>query len=547
MLARPLYFAGSPLPLVVALGCVDSSAPSMDEAPDMELWVKVQIDSERVLARVPPYGFGMHTSVYDNALHDRRVPEELETAGITMLRYPGGGYSDNYHWSTHSMTPWSDGNRGYLAERSDFGNYLSVASAANVALMITVNYGSNQAGDGPGEPNEAAAWVAYANGDPDDEHVIGVDGAGEDWQTVGFWASLRAADKLEQDDGLNFLRIGREEPVGIEYWEIGNEVFGNGYYASGSDVGFELDLHVPYDGRSRLGHPDLSGRSYGEGVVEYARAMKAVDPDIKIGAVLVTPPDDYAWAPEWNDQVLAECATDIDFGIVHWYPNRRDLLNAPQHVIPEMFEELRARFAEHAGGRADDLEIAVTELGPAPGAPSGHIDVSGLFAGDSYLTFLEQGASNVAWLELHNGSFLRECDGWRGRAFQGIRLAHLVADVGDELVETTSSEPAVVVAHASKRQDGNFAVMLMNSHQYRTAKVTVSGFGGSGDAQVYRYDPFAEQEPPGSLEGDACRGALENREFATQLLGPESLEIEAGEFTVELPWLTVTVVIAPER
>ena len=545
MLSRAPYLAGGSLSLVLALGCVDDSLPAADEAPVAPLSVNVQVETERVLARVPPYGFGMHTSVYDNALHDRRVPDELAAAGITMLRYPGGGYSDNYHWSTHTMTPWSNGDRGYLAERSDFGSYTSLVLASNVALMITVNYGSNQSGTGPGEPNEAAAWVAYANGEPDDDRVIGLDSTGEDWRTVGYWASLRAARELEEDDGLNFLRIGREEPLGIQYWEIGNEVFGNGHYASGDDVGFELDLHVPYDGRPRRGLLELSGRTYGQGVVEYARAMRAVDSTIKIGAVLVTPPDDYTWAPDWNDQVLEECAMDIDFGIVHWYPNRQDLLTAPHSTIPIMFDELRASFAEHAGERADELDIAVTELGPPPGAPGSQMEVSGLFAGDAYLTFLEQGAANVAWLELHNGSFLRECDGWRGRAFQGIRMAHLVAEVGDELVATTSSEPDIVVAHASQRQDGRRALMLMNSHPYRTVNVTVSGFGGSAEAEVYRYDPFGQPEPPDRPDRDSCRTPIENREFTTQIQGPERLEIDAGEFTLRLPWKTMAVAIAP--
>ena len=30
--------------------------------------------------------------------------------------------------------------------------------------LITVNYGMNSLGTGGGEPKEAAAWVAYANG-----------------------------------------------------------------------------------------------------------------------------------------------------------------------------------------------------------------------------------------------------------------------------------------------------------------------------------------------------------------------------------------------
>lgn len=522
------------LAFIFASACVDGSKPAEEETARAPLTVTVAVNTDRVLARVPPNGFGIHTSVYDNALLDPRVPGALETAGITMLRYPGGGYSDNYHWSTHSMTPWADGNRGYLAARSDFGSYLELVFASQSALMITVNYGSNLAGDGPGQPEEAAAWVAYANGDPDDDTVIGVDSTGEDWQTVGYWASLRAADKLDDDDGKNFLRIGRTEPVGIEYWEIGNEVFGNGYYASGSDVGFELDLHVPYDGTTRLHHPDLSGESYGEGVAEFSKAMKAVDPSIKIGAVLITPPDDYSWAPTWNDDVLGACASDIDFGIVHWYPNRDDLLNAPHRTLPVMFDELNAVFERHAGNGAGDIEITVTELGTAPGASQEQVSLGGLFAGDSYLTFIEQGATNVAWLELHNGSFLSERSTRRGRAYQGIGLAHLVADVGESLVQTESSHDRSVVSHAGVGENGSVRVMLLNSAEYRDAEVEVTGLGTAIEGDVYRYDPSGEAPfPSDSLEAPAEPA--------------EVVSIDEGAATITLPWRTMAVVVTDPR
>ena len=157
--------------------CVDKG--TSDEEPSQSDWfeepVTVTVDLSQSLVTVPPYAFGIHTSVYDNALHDEALPELLEAAGIALLRCPGGGYSDNYHWSTHSMTPWlaqeagEVDNYGYLAPGSDFGSYVSVLARTRTAPMITVNYGSNLTSDGPGEPKEAAAWVAYANGDPEDE------------------------------------------------------------------------------------------------------------------------------------------------------------------------------------------------------------------------------------------------------------------------------------------------------------------------------------------------------------------------------------------
>ena len=55
----------------------------------------------------------------------------------------------------------------------------------------------------------------------------------------------------------------------------------------------------------------------------FSLAMKAVDPTIKIGAVVSTPPGDYSWddfnntGERWTPQVLSQCATNIDFVIAH--------------------------------------------------------------------------------------------------------------------------------------------------------------------------------------------------------------------------------------
>ena len=512
--------------------CVDSSvsdAESSDEIVVTDVHVTVRPDEIRQV--VPPYAYGMHTSVYDNALHDPALPEQLDEAGITMLRYPGGSYSDLYHWSNHTMTPQYNGDRGYLAERSDFGSYVSVVDRADVAVMITANYGSNLEGSGGGEPNEAAAWVAYANGSPDDETVIGVDSKGHDWQSVGTWASLRAANPLPEDDGRNFLRISHPEPLGIVYWEIGNEIFGNGFY---DPPGWEFDLHAPYEDSSddyadRQGDPDLSGGRYGTEVLRYIDAMKAVDPDIKVGAVLVTPPYDYSWAPDWNDDVLGECGEQIDFAILHWYPRESSFLRGPADLIPAMFTELGRSLSEHAPEGADDIEVVVTEVGNPVDSGQHTREVGGIFAADAYLGFIEQGVTNIDWLELHNRTFLSERDDSRGPAFWGISLANRVAAAGDALVESSSSRNYVVVVHAGKRQDGAVTVMLVNTATRTRGQVTIEidSDALAQTAEMYRYTPRAE-------------GAAGDR-----IDGPTPLDREDGEWAVTTEPESVTVLEIP--
>lgn len=478
-----------PLLLILLAACIEEDpAPERLAGQDPS----IAIDLGVIRATVSPVAFGMHTSVYDNALRDPRLPDQLAEAGIALLRYPGGGYSDNYHWSTYSMTPWSDGNPGYLAEGNDFGGFVSVLDATGTQAMITVNYGSNLAGDGPGEPKEAAAWVAYANGDVDDETVIGEDGTGVDWMTVAHWARMRASAPLATDDGYNFLRIERAEPLGIRYFEIGNEVFGNGYYGTN----FELDLHLPYTGddEARVGHEALGPTTYGRGVVAYAEAMRAVDPSIAIGAVLNTPPKDYEWGPDWNERVLAECADVIDFVVVHFYRGSDDhsVLRAPHADIDEIMRELGDSLAEAAGEDAGDIEVAVTELGPNTG------DVSpvavGIFAAEAHATFLEEGAKNLDWLELHKPSFIDERTGRTGPAYDGIRLARLLAGPGDRYVQAASGTPGVYV-HAAVRENSTVGLMVVNVNDDDVTALPVTITGGA-------IGPEGTRRTYGVAEGD---------------------------------------------
>jgi hypothetical protein len=523
---------------VFLVDCIDSRSTRKQPEPPppdpcattlvpVEVVVTVDLDAER--ATVPPYAYGMHASVYDNALHHPELPSLLHEAGISLLRYPGGGYAEMYHFSDHSLTATPDG-VGYLANRSDFGSFVQVVESFGGKLMITVNYGSNLQGDGPGEPKEAAAWVAYANGAPGDERIIGVDGSGNDWQTVGYWASLRAAEPLpdDEDDGLNHLRIEHPEPLAIEYWEIGNEVFGNGYNDANMGPGFAFDLHVPYDGTPRYENELLSGTTYGAGVVAYHDEMKAVDPTIKIGAVLGTPPVDDAWARTWNDAVLAECAPVIDFAIVHWYPEPPHsvsplpwFLGTVANTVPTMQARLRESLVEHAGDHGAAIELVMTEVGPSvkvrdtalAQGTANRSQALGLFALDTYLTLTEHGFTNVDWLELHNGTFLSEARAGamhrKGPAFNGIALAHLLAAPGDRLV-TATTDTSTLVAHAAVRSDGSVGVLVSNiqAPELSPANVTVvfsqGGAPSSGERWDYFPSPSLPASPPDGGSPDAA-------------------------------------------
>lgn len=91
------------------------------------------------------------------------IAQSLENAGMVATRWPGGTPADAYHWENNVMTACAGHN--YRADpKSTFENFMhDVAIPAHLNVAVVVNYGSNASCTGGADPQEAAAWVAYAN------------------------------------------------------------------------------------------------------------------------------------------------------------------------------------------------------------------------------------------------------------------------------------------------------------------------------------------------------------------------------------------------
>jgi Putative Ig domain len=489
----------------------------------------VSINATNTLSTVAGTAFGIHTSVYDNQNGNAALPGLLIQSGVKALRYPGGGYADIFHWSvtrnssgfangSGSSTPWwgEAGNYGYIGSQTDFGNFVKLLTNANAQAVITVDYGSGLQWNTDhtqvvvpatnGQPQEAAAWVAYANANTNifgtaNDVTIGVDALGNDWKTAGFWAMLRASAPLGTDDGYNFLRIRRRDPVGIKYWEIGNETYGTGYYDTNLD--YSINYAVPYemDDSNRLGNVSLSPAFYGQQVSAFSQLMKAVDPTIKIGAVVSTPPGDYSWdsfgGQHWTPQVLAQCASNIDFVIAHWYPyagnnaNGSSLLSQVGSTIPAMINGTATHAGTDSGLRdwindyrsdGTNVQIFITEFGymGSLAVSNNNAPVLGpadaLFAADCYATWFDYGVANVDYLEMNKTMFLGDSSPLvRGAVYYAIQAVSEMAGAGDVIVGTSSDSSSLHV-HAAMRQDGKFGLLLINeSHTVnQTVNVTVA-------------------------------------------------------------------------
>ncbi|MFF9643035.1 cellulose binding domain-containing protein [Kitasatospora aureofaciens] len=409
--------------------------------------VSVSVDAALQLATVPATGVGVNIPVYDANMNAAATPGLLSTAGINTVRYPGGSHSDVYHWQTGTAE-----NGQYVAPNTGFDAFMGTVRAAGAQPIITANYGS-------GTPQEAAAWVQYAN------------------VTKGY---------------------------GVKYWEIGNEVYGNGEY----NATWEYDTHS-----------SKSATTYANNVLRYVSAMKAADPSVRIGAVLTTPgywPDGIVGpgdTMDWNHTVLSIAGSEIDFAIVHAYPTSTspaDLLTKPQAQNTNITGAVRSLINQYAGSNAPNIGIAVTEANA-----QAYLDTSpnGLFAPDNYLTWLENGAFNVDWWDLRNGTDCTKVTTVEGAtdyndggmvssgspcepavntafpAYYGIQMISKLGAPGDTLVKAASSS-SLLTAHAVRRANGDVDVILINKDPNNDATVNLSYTGftpSSATPTVHSY------------------------------------------------------------
>jgi hypothetical protein len=441
--------------MAVAAGAAPAGAQTLTDS--------VTVDATAGLGTIPSNAIGLNTEVYDSYMNDAPIPGLLQAAGINALRYPGGSYSDIYNWETNV----AEG--GYDAPDTDFSDFMATAQSAGARPIITVNYGT-------GTPALAAAWVTDA------------------------------------DVTNNY---------GIDYWEVGNEVFGNGTYGADWEADAHCDTTLNGSPVTIGSEPnqtyDCGPTQYAENVLTYMSAMKAADPNIHVCAVLTTPeywPDGVTnseYPDPWNQTVLSVLGSRTDCVIVHYYPggsSAANMLTSPQ-AIPSIMSTLDSDISSYAGVNPSSVKVLVTETNSLVDQDT---MPTALFAPDTYMTWLESGATNIDWWDEQNGpetisTVDGETDYGDGGLFSsgtssdgtaeppvdtpfepyyGIEMLTKLGSAGDEMV-TSSSSNALVRVHAVSRADGSLDVLIDNedpSNAY-TVSLTTDSFTASGAPTVY--------------------------------------------------------------
>jgi hypothetical protein len=306
--------------------------------------------------------------------------QQLLDMGTTVLRMPGGSWSNGYHWLACENADGDECSATWASRPSD---YVDLLASTGIEGMWTVSFN--------GTAEEAAALVAFFNGDIDDDRPIGTDKRGTDWGTVGKWARLRAEH-------------GNPDPQRIELWEVGNEIYGAKQAAGEAcaEWGWE-DVWTcdPAD--------YVNGDAEHDGFIGFRDAMLAVDPDIQVGAVGIGG-SQGEWSA-WGDTVIEQTAGEMDFYVVHSYgfdeaPDPQEVLARPSELWTNALGDAREALAERNPDAT--VPIAITEYNLfsfADGDTDGLMaeGINALFIADTIGQMAVQGASMANQWNLVNG------------------------------------------------------------------------------------------------------------------------------------------------
>ena len=351
---------------------------------------------------------------------------------------------------------------------------------------------------------------------------------------------------------------------GFKYWEIGNENYGQ----------WETDQQaVPHD-----------PYTYGVRARDYVTQMKAVDPTIKVGVVVITGEDSY---PNNTDHP----ATNPRTGLVHngWTPvlltTLRSLGVTPDFVIFHRYEQapgaesddfllqiaqtwgddmadLRQQLNDYLGAtEAAKVEIVVTENNSVYASPGKQTTslVNGLYLADSIGNALQTELNTLVWWDVRNSQDAGNNNstslyGWRQYGDYGIlsspsaggsstyydryptyyalKLLRSFARAGDIVVEATSDDFLVSV-FAAKRTDGSLSLLVINKSPANTkfASFDLTGFSPAATATTHSY---------GIAQDEAARTGMGSTDIATG-----SLSIAGASFNASFEPYSMTVISIP--
>ncbi len=382
--------------------------------------------------------------------------------GFATTRWPGGSNSDLFHLATNS-----DCFGAYVSPKGTFDNFVNdIVKPAGLTLAITLNYGTNAACTGGGDPAEAAAWVSYA----------------------------------------------KSKGYAVSHWTIGNEVYGT----------WEKDLHAPPNDPATYANAVATGFYPAIKAVDpNAQVGVVVDAGDPWGAanwdqiVLSKAPYDFV-EYHWYAQGAG-------------YENDSYLLASTPAYLAQSIATIRQELAAAGKPNTPIMIGELGSVNTNPGKQSMSI-TQALFAGEVLGELMKAGIPTANWWIAHGdcrdpssgGNYASSLYGWQKfggyqiisdglpeygcttaptiplntllPTAQAFKLASLVARNGEHMLGATLGGAGAANLRAyAMTNGGGTAVMLFNLNQSSAVQVTigVTGVNQSSSVTVSSYDRAA--------------------------------------------------------
>lgn len=254
---------------------------------------------------------------------------------------------------------------------------------------------------------------------------------------------------------------------GVHYWEVGDEEY------------FLVDAGA-----------------YAARLVAFAKAMKAQDPSIAVGANISPSRAD------WSRRVLREAGRYIDFVVHNWYPQNRGkeddayLLSTPPQLARDV-TSIRKMLQDEVPGRAGSIEVHVggynsVNYGPGPQTTS---MVNALWLADVIGTMARAGVDAAGFWALHNvyppggGDYGLVTSTPENRPYPTYYVFQLYKDhFGEKYISSESNDERVAV-HASASGDATggkvYLTVVNKTLDELAASVKVSRFSSGPRGEVW--------------------------------------------------------------
>ncbi|MEO3876409.1 cellulose binding domain-containing protein [Nonomuraea sp. B12E4] len=464
--------------LLLALTTLNAPTARADDVTP----VAVTVNARAALAAVPETGIATNHAIWDTNLGTDETADRLKAAGVKLLRYPGGSYSDIYHWADHTAPG------GYVAPNTGFDTFMAGVRRTGAQAMVTANYGT-------GTAEEAAAWVRYAN---------------------------------------------VTKRYGVKYWEIGNENYGNGHYGTAWEADDHADKSPAEYARHVVAYADAMKAADPKIKIGAVLTTSANWPDGLVGTG-----DDGTWnkvvlsaAGHKIDFVVVHWYP----GALDRTGHVPDMIQ----LTREQIAKYAGAGSERIGIAMTEFNTGSSSAGTTtqPGALAAADAYATLLANGVFAVNwwnVHNGIGSVTQVEgqtdygdfgllssatcTSDGSVCEPALNTPFAPYYALQMMSLFARPGDRFIRAATGQ-ADVVAHAVRRADGDVAVLLINTSSGTAHPVSIDyeGFHPAAGTVAVRTHTNGATSIAGSATGSAISQTLPPLSMTTIVARPATAQ-----------------------